>query len=64
MFINNKQSYLVSESTLKTIINQLLDMLEFLHSNSLVHRDLKASCVHMKDNNLDLRLSDYEIVKK
>lgn len=64
MFIANKQSYLVSESTLKTILNQLLDALEFLHSNSLVHRDLRASSVHIKENSLEIKLSDYELVKK
>lgn len=41
-FFLNK-SYAIMEQTLKTFILQLLDVLDFLHSNNLIHGELKVS---------------------
>ncbi len=63
-FLSKKQAYLILESTLKSITSQLLEALNYLHSNQVSHRDLKPSCIHLDKDGLRLKLSDYSVVKK
>jgi len=63
-FLNKKQAYLILDSTLKSITSQLLEVLNYLHGNQVSHRDLKASCVHLDKDGIQIKLSDYSIVKK
>ncbi|KAI7805015.1 putative eukaryotic translation initiation factor 2-alpha kinase 4, partial [Triplophysa rosa] len=42
---------------------QLVSALDFLHSNSVVHKQLNASCV-LLDAHGDVRLSDYSLAKR
>lgn len=48
LFINKKQSYIILDSTLKAFIIQLIDALDYLHTNNIVHRDLKVINVFIK----------------
>ena len=40
--INQHQSYAILDNTLKTFCMQLLDALDYLHTNNVFHRDLKV----------------------
>lgn len=42
---------------------QLVSALDFLHGNSVVHKQLSASCV-LLDAHGDVRLSDYSLAKR
>ncbi len=54
----------IHDNTLKTLAIQLLDALDYLHNNNLYHRDLKLSSVHLINDSLAIKLSDYGFVKR
>lgn len=42
LFISKRQSFIILDSTLKLYIFQLLNALDYLHSNHIIHRDLNV----------------------
>ena len=61
IFINQRHAILYN--ALKVYATQLVDALDYLHSNNAYHRDLKASCVYL-DKNGNIRLSEYGLIKR
>ena len=61
IFINQRHAILYN--ALKVYATQLVDTLDYLHSNNAYHRDLKASCVYL-DKNGNIRLSEYGLIKR
>ncbi|KRY59884.1 Cyclin-dependent kinase 10, partial [Trichinella britovi] len=51
-----------SESDVKCLIYQLLEGVDYLHSNYIVHRDLKASNLLLKDDGT-LKISDFGLAR-
>lgn len=64
-FLTNQQhSYAVSDNALKVFAVQLLDALDYLHSNNVFHRNFKLSSVYLAKNSVSIKISDYSLVKR
>ena len=64
LLTNQQHSYTILDNTLKIFAVQLLDALDYLHSNNIFHRDFKLSCVYLVKNSLNIKISDYSLVKR
>jgi len=54
----------LKESELKSIISQMLDALEFAHSQNIAHCDLKLeNCIFVDKNSDEIRLIDFGLAK-
>lgn len=63
-FLNGKQAFLVLDSAIRSIAQQLLETLDFLHSKNIIHRELKPSSVFIENITTNIKLADYALVKK
>jgi len=55
-------AYRFTEVQTKSIVKQLLEVLEFMHSQNYVHRDLKSSNVLITDN-YEVKLADFGLAR-
>ena len=63
-FLTNQQhSYAISDNALKMFAIQLLDGLDYLHSNNIFHRSFKLSSVYLVKNS-SIKISEYSLVKR
>ena len=56
------QKILLNEAQIKCIMHQLLDGLEYLHSNSIMHRDIKGANV-LINNEGEVKLADFGLAR-
>lgn len=64
LLTNQQHSYAIPDNTLKIFAVQLLEALDYLHSNNIFHRDFKMSCVYLVKNSTQIKLSNYSLVKR
>ena len=60
-----KRKYFLKESHCALLIIQMLQGVEYLHSNNIIHRDLKGENILMSsdDNSATLKISDFGVSK-
>ncbi|MCC5899271.1 MAG: serine/threonine protein kinase [Phormidium sp. BM_Day4_Bin.17] len=64
LFEHVKKQGKLSESITKKIINSLLDVLEYVHSKNIIHRDIKPDNIILRQETLEPVLIDFGAVKE
>ena len=54
---------MLTEEEMRYYMRQLLDAMEYCHSNRVIHRDLKLGNIFLSDN-LDIKVGDFGLAGK
>ncbi|KAF2398328.1 Pkinase-domain-containing protein [Trichodelitschia bisporula] len=57
--ITERRKYVGDDPMAKNVFLQILDALEFCHSNGIYHRDLKPENILVTDNGMTVKLADF-----
>lgn len=58
-----KRRGLISESEVRYFIRQLLDVMEYMKSNRIIHRDLKLANIFLTKD-LSIRVGDFGLARQ
>lgn len=59
LFKLNKSGFLFSGKQIKKIFRQIVEGIDYLHSNQIFHRDLKTSNILIKNSSLQIKIADF-----
>jgi len=60
-YLKNQKGFMLSDQRIKKFIVEILLALEYLHSQSIIHRDVKPSNIFLKGKDYTIQLGDFGI---